>query len=131
MPDDSMGPVTDDLVARLAADAAALEITGRGGLVKDIRAAIDRLTHLERELAEARRWRDNYERLCLNDIERASSIDDELVASQAEVERLRGLVETAFRDGLSYGTDVVVKDPDEAWRTSRVRAAITRQGETG
>lgn len=70
-------------------------------------------------------------RLIRDAIDRITTLERELAASQAEVERLRGLVETAFRDGLSYGTDVVVKDPDEAWRTSRARAAITRQGETG
>lgn len=50
-----------------------------------------------------------------------------LTASQAEVERLRTLVETAFRDGLTYGTNVVVTDADEAWRTSRVCAALHPQ----
>lgn len=34
------------------------------------------------------------------------------------------LVERAFRDGLAFATNVVVHDPDEAWRTSRIRASL-------
>jgi hypothetical protein len=45
-----------------------------------------------------------------------------LSASQAEVERLKALVEQAFRDGLTYATNVTVVDQDEAWRTSRIRS---------
>lgn len=35
------------------------------------------------------------------------------------------MVEQAFRDGLVYATSIVVTDPDEAWRTSRGRAALS------
>jgi len=38
-------------------------------------------------------------------------------------------VEQAFRDGLDYATICKVTDPDEAWRTSRARAAINKGGE--
>ncbi len=112
--DDSMGPVTDDLVARLERELAEARATN-----EQLRGE----TYLAS--AEAAEFhRDNA--VTMWDAERKAHL-----ASKAEVERLKSLVETAFRDGLSYGTDVVVTDPDEAWRTSRVRAALTRQGETG
>lgn len=42
----------------------------------------------------------------------------------AAITALEAAVEQAFRDGLTYATNCVVTDPDEAWRTSRARAAI-------
>ena len=40
------------------------------------------------------------------------------------IEQRDALVEQAFRDGMIYGNNVIVTDPDEAWRTSRARAAL-------
>jgi len=48
-----------------------------------------------------------------------------------EIERHPAAVEQAFRDGLTYATNCVVTDPDEAWRTSRARRALhTEEAET-
>lgn len=54
------------------------------------------IANIQRSSAQicAARWADNRRQ------------SDQITGLQAEVERLRGLVETAFRDGLSYGTDV-------------------------
>lgn len=45
-------------------------------------------------------------------------------AAEAQRDKLKGMVEQAFRDGLAYATNVVVTDADEAWRTSRARQAL-------
>lgn len=41
-----------------------------------------------------------------------------------EATGMAALVEQAFRDGLAFASNVLVHDPDEAWRTSRVRASL-------
>ena len=61
--------------------------------------------------------------------EMASWVDEDedeatcLEAADA-IERLTALVEQAFRDGLSYASNVEVSDPDLAWEHSRVRAIL-------
>ena len=42
--------------------------------------------------------------------------------AEAALAALRGQIEQAFRDGLTYATNCVGTDPDEAWRTSQARA---------
>lgn len=41
-------------------------------------------------------------------------------------EKLKKLVERAYRDGLAYASNITVVDPDDAWRTSRVRSDMSR-----
>ena len=146
MPDDSMVPVTDDLVARLRDRINGTGVWRTAGPDEDMQALADRITTLERELAEARKERDSYGRLYLDEIDRAISIDDELVASQAEVERLRealaGLVEkldvvhgdsryeSVWAIAQLHG-GVPYSGPTYTAELATARAAITRQGETG
>jgi len=154
MPDDSMVPVTDDLVARLRDRINGTGVWRTAGPDEDMQALAYRITTLERELAESQAHRDTaqsmvqawvdvfgtieahiMDRVYMSDpanpalylriirsgianIQRSSAQicaarwadnrrqSDQITGLQAEVERLRGLVETAFRDGLSYGTDV-------------------------
>lgn len=48
----------------------------------------------------------------------------DLQDAEAQRDKLKGMVEQAFRDGLTYATNCIVTDPDEAWRTSRARQAL-------
>lgn len=56
--------------------------------------------------------------------ERLDAAESRAAALEQEVVRLGALVERAFRDGLTYATNVVVTDPDAAWQFSRARAAL-------
>lgn len=123
----TQSPPTGELVAKLRAMNPWKDMDWP----EVVKAAADRLeasTTLERELEAERadRQSDRFDAAAQFGTERARAIRAEraLTVSQAEVERLKGLVETAFRDGLTYATNVIVTDADEAWRTSRVRAAL-------
>lgn len=138
MPDDSMGPVEAEPLSALGIlwdrvhfleTCGVVELAVINPSVMDYmrhwegraEKAEARITTLERELDEAQTLRHKAEY-------HAGVLEAQTVVLRREVERLRSLAETAFRDGLSYGMDVVVKDPDEAWRTSRVRAALNPGG---
>lgn len=111
---------------------------------------------LRREPAEAQKERDRYGRLYLDEIDRAISIDDELVASKAEVERLRAALRKMHRRAQrAEGHVQAVHHALTMWRgkrimkerdgylaraivdnvlaelNRRIRRALTRQGETG
>lgn len=100
-PDDSMG-LTDDLVARLRTCLAQAKdtepnVTMQTALEYRLAEAIDRITHLEQELAEALAlnnkyaWERDKAREERDAVERRSEAfwKPQLTASQAEVERLR------------------------------------------
>lgn len=57
MPDDSMVPVTDDLVARLRDRINGTGVWRTAGPDEDMQALADRITTLERELADAQALR--------------------------------------------------------------------------
>jgi hypothetical protein len=63
---------------------------------------------------------------------RSANEIDALAALSKENERLRILVEQAFRDGISYSQNVKVESTDLAWEQSRIRAALeqTNAGES-
>ena len=52
-------------------------------------------------------------------------------AAEATVSRLTAEVERAFRDGITYGTNVRDADPDIAWQHSRARASLSNTSEGG
>jgi len=52
-------------------------------------------------------------------------------AAEFKVSRLTAEVERAFRDGITYGTNVRDADPDIAWQHSRARASLSNTSEGG
>lgn len=127
MPDDSMGP-TDDVVARLAADAVVLEITGRGGekTVRDIREAIDRIITLKRERVDkADAW------------DAIAEKNAKIAGLRAEVERLRAALKPFAKvadmllfSGATTANEIELSGEQLFGALMAARAATTRQGET-
>jgi len=106
MPIDELG-----LVERLRAKINLLEAKP---LLSEAAAAIERLL-AERD--EARESATVAQRV-------AVATGTKFIAAEAQRDKLKGMVEQAFRDGMIYGNNVTVTDPDEAWRTSRARQAL-------
>jgi len=92
--------------------ASALE-----ALVVERDEATETLSRVEYSDGDAEHWRS----LCEHAEARA-------LAAEAQRDKLLALVEQAFRDGLTYASNVVITDPDEAWRTSRARSALADMG---
>ena len=62
---------------------------------------------------------------------RALAAESELSRLRAENEKMRELVQQAFRDGVIYGTNIADADPDLAWEYSRSRAVLSNTSEGG
>ena len=54
-----------------------------------------------------------------------SAAADDYEDLRAENEKMRELVQQAFRDGVIYGTNIADADPDLAWEYSRSRAVLS------